>query len=718
MSAAQAEAGAQGGAGAAEDAAGAGREARRRLHAAAVVALVAGHALLAWTATLGKSNVFDEPLHQTAGTTYWLLRDFRIQPENGNLPQRLFALPVVAEAQRYRLPSTESRAWRESAQWTIAHRFWFREGNDFRRMLTRGRAVAALVGAGVVALVYAWSRRLFGPRGALLSAALAAFSPNLLAHGPLMTSDAIFALLLPGFLWALWTALHRATPAAWLGSALVCGLLFVSKFSAPLALPMTALLAALRVAAARPWPWRAGGRAGEIRGRGRQALAAAALGALHAVVVLGVVWAAYGFRHAAMASPAPGAHLFDPWPQLLADPSPVKRVVAFAREHRLLPEAFLYGLAFVQEHARARFAFFAGEFGLRGWWTFFPVAVAIKTPLALFALLGLAAASGRAGRAVPRAARAGAYRLAPLVVGMAVYGAASLGASVNVGLRHVLPLYPFAFVLAGAAARWIQPPQPRHPRHPRHRLGGAAVVLCALLFIAASWSIRPHYLAYFNTLVGPANGHRWLVDSSLDWGQDLPALAHWLDANARPDEPVFLSYFGSSYPPAYGVEAFALPSYHDWTGPAPGPAFALAPGLYAISATNLRAVYTWPQGPWTAAREARYRTVREQVAPRLRGPEPAARRARWLASERGAALYREYHALRFARLAAWLRTTERAPDAMPGYSILVYRLGADALREALHGEPPELAPEMAPVGAPPERARAGREQRGEPEGVQ
>lgn len=667
--------------------AGSGRGGGRWLHAAAVVLLVAGHFAMAYTAALRESNVFDEPLHQTGGYASWRFGDFRIHPENGNLPQRLFALPLVLGGERYRFPSRDSPAWRESAQWTIAHRFYFREGNDFRRMLASGRAVAACLGAAVVALVYGWSRRLFGPRGALLSAALAAFSPNLLAHGPLMTSDAILALLLPAFLGLLWVALHRATPAAWLGSAAVGGLLFVSKFSAPLVLPMAGLLASLRVGAGRPWPYRVGRRRGRIAGRGAQTLAVLSLLALHGVVIAATIWTVYDFRYAAMAEAAPGAHLFDSWRRLLAEPGVVTDAVAFAREHRLLPEAYLYGVAFVQEHTRARYAFLAGRFGVQGWWTFFPIAVAIKTPLALFALLGLAAASGRA---VPRSARAGAYRLAPLAVGLAVYGAASLGASVNVGLRHVLPLYPLGFVLAGAAARWIGSP---------HRVTATAVALCALLFAAASWSIRPHYLAYFNVLVGPERGYRWLVDSSLDWGQDLPALARWLDANARPGEAVFLSYFGSSDPTAYGVDALALPSYHDWTRPGGQPAFALGPGLYCISATNLQAVYTWPQGPWTAAREARYRAVRAEVVPMLRGPLPAPARARWLRTKRGGDLYREYHALRFARLTAYLRRSGRRPDAMPGYSILVYRLGDDELHEALYGDLPGPRPATGPADA-------------------
>ena len=231
---------------------GSGTPASRRLLGWPLVsALILAHWAMAVTAVGGKSNAFDEALHQTGGYAYWMLDDYRIQPENGNLPQRVFGLPLALDAERYRFPSTDSELWRSSAQWALARAFFFGEGNDFASMLRRGRALAAAIGAGIALLVYAWSRRLFGREAGILSLVLAVFSPNLLAHGPLMTSDATLALSLCAALACLWAALHRVTPCTALGSGLVCGLLFVSKFSAVVFAPMALILLALRIADGR-----------------------------------------------------------------------------------------------------------------------------------------------------------------------------------------------------------------------------------------------------------------------------------------------------------------------------------------------------------------------------------------------------------------------------------------------------------------------------------
>ena len=104
--------------------------------------------------------------------------------------------------------------------------------------------------------------------------------------------------------------------------------------------------------------------------------------------------------------------------------------------------------------------------------------------------------------------------------------------------------------------------------------------------------IHPHYLAYFNELAGgPDGGWRYLVDSNLDWGQDLPGLRRYLEAHGI--QEIYLSWFGSAYPEHYGISYRALPGYPHNQGPPEKFAFnpyAPAPGVYAISATNLQGV--------------------------------------------------------------------------------------------------------------------------------
>jgi len=118
----------------------------------------------------------------------------------------------------------------------------------------------------------------------------------------------------------------------------------------------------------------------------------------------------------------------------------------------------------------------------------------------------------------------------------------------DIGHRHILPTYGPVFVLAGAAAAWFTS---------RWKPARVLPVLLVVAMAAESLMVRPDYLAYFNQLAGgPSQGYKHLVDSSLDWGQDLPALKQHLDhlaAASGPETPVYLSYFGSASPDYYGL---------------------------------------------------------------------------------------------------------------------------------------------------------------------
>ena len=200
----------------------------------------------------------------------------------------------------------------------------------------------------------------------------------------------------------------------------------------------------------------------------------------------------------------------------------------------------------------------------------------------------------------------------------------------------------------------------------------------------------PNYLAFFNQFVGGSrNGYRYLVDSSLDWGQDLPDLHQWLGKNlpAPSGTPAYLSYFGTGDPKFYGINANLLPSY---LNVAPPQTFPLQNGIYCLSATMLQGVYSRFHPPWTSAHETLYRQVRAQVNRwNSTANDPVAREH--LLQEHGAndwaACINLYGDLRLARLCAYLR--HRVPDDEVDYSILIYRLSDREVQQALSGPSPE-----------------------------
>jgi 4-amino-4-deoxy-L-arabinose transferase-like glycosyltransferase len=213
-------------------------------------------------------------------------------------------------------------------------------------------------------------------------------------------------------------------------------------------------------------------------------------------------------------------------------------------------EPFFAGIAFQQQHAHVgHWGFLSGEYSTNGWWYYLLVAFVLKTPIAGMLLL---------------------------VSAFFIYFSIN---SQAIGLRYMLPSYPFLFVFAAGAAKTLLSKK------------FLAVVYGVLIawYIGASLYIHPHYLAYFNELAGgPDNGYRYLVDSNLDWGQDLKGLGRYMREHGIPK--VCLSYFGSDTPDRYGIAYDWLPS-EILRNPSPGVQTVTLHDWVAISATNLQGVY-------------------------------------------------------------------------------------------------------------------------------
>jgi len=426
--------------------------------------------------------------------------------------------------------------------------------------------------------------------------------------------------------------------------------------------------------------------------------------------VAGSIWASFGFRYALL-NPALGpASREVAWEDVQASSRAVNATIGFARDHQLLPEAYLFGLAHTLSHAEQRAAFLHGEFRQRGWVIFFPYCLAVKSPLEQFLALALSIAAMWYFRR-PRGTVEGSstppprpllYELSPLLVLLAVYWGFALTSHLNIGHRHLLPTEPAMLILAGAAAWWVKVPT-RHGSvagaapAPSHGFGLIPVMRTLVMGTAIASAVEaiwiwPHYLAYFNPLVGgPRYGYRHLGDSSLDWSQDLKGLKHWLDAHpedARDPGRLYFSFYGGPPPEYYGIHAQRLPSFPDrWRPHIPEP---LTGGTYLISATMLQCFMFSPPGRWNQGYEDSYQQDRQSVErfyqmqahPTFKWEELDLPSRQFLLE-----VFHRYERLRFSRLAAYLRARE--PDDQVGYSILIYRLTDEEIAEALDGRPAE-----------------------------
>ena len=667
---------------------------------AVIIALLALAGWMAASVSRHFCTTTDEIAHLTAGYAYWTTGDYRLQPENGNLPQRWVALPLLAAGPTF--PAPDTAAWRQGDVWRTGFDFFYTLGNDPTRMLAAGRAMTALLNVALMVLVFGWARSLFGWAGALVSLPLAVFCPDLLAHAGLATSDTAAALGFTAALLAWWRLCHRVTPGRVLAAGGTLGLLALAKYSAVIFAPVALALLLGRLLHRAPLPSGWGRRVRWRRGWRRTGpLVAGSAGA--ALVAVAVIWAGYGFRFSALrpAEVATGRLAFS-WDEVLmttprqlgmtmADGRPaaetaelqagaLQHLIAWSRDHRLLPEAWLYGLACVDRFSRYRLEYFAGEYRNTGWPEFFPTAFLLKTTLPA---LGLALAALGSPLVWPRSRRARLlYRLTPLLVFLAVYWAFAVTSHLNIGHRHLLPTYPVLYILTGAAG-WTA-------WRSRWRWLAAAVALALAWHVGESWHARPYYLAYFNELAGgPDNARRYFVDSSLDWGQDLPGLRLWLDAHAR-GEKVFLSYFGSGDPVAEGIAATRVAdTYFDLRPRSALP--VMTGGVYCLGATMLERVYTQVRGPWSADYEREYQRLtawlhRLNLQPA--GTAPADTDGTPLApGELQSRLVNLEH-LRFGRLCHFLQL--RTPDANIGHSILIYRLTDAEVALALQAPLPVL----------------------------
>jgi hypothetical protein len=223
-------------------------------------------------------------------------------------------------------------------------------------------------------------------------------------------------------------------------------------------------------------------------------------------------------------------------------------------------------------------SYLAGKFSSKGWWYYYLYALAIKVPLGTWLLVLLAAVSPllvrRSTKPHDQDASAPAWRdefvlLCPAVV-IVVFVSSQTGFSEH--MRYVLPAFPFVFIWTGR----IGPCLGRD-----HRVLTGIATAAFLWSIGSSLAVYPHSLSYFNELVGgPTGGPDHLLQSNVDWGQDLLFLKCWLDEHPEA-KPLRLAYFGYCDPKYFGIDYIAPDAP---TPVANGAASAkLPPGWYAIS---------------------------------------------------------------------------------------------------------------------------------------
>jgi hypothetical protein len=535
-----------------------------------------------WTSIRTNSPTFDEPYHVARSYVYLKTGDSALLELGGHPPfaNMISVAPLLLQSGIV-LPAHEP-GWPDATSFKdlfrVADQFLWRLGNDAERITLWARLPMMLLSAALAALVFLWAKQLqeASPHpatqstpafAALLALLLYAFDPNLIAHSSVVTTDLGATFFVFVCVYSLWRFCQQPSWAWLILTGVVFGLAQASKFSSLFLAPILLVLLTLwardatstsslpaipgqRRFGKRPWLQRY----------------YTVLGLLVIICIIGfvVLWAVYGFRVRPLLPKEDSHPLLDSL--LPLGSSSLKRVTYALAENLPVPApAYFDELSWLRRYANAGHpSFLMGAHGVQGWWFYFPLAFAIKTPIPLLILLLAAVALSLKNR---QDIKDEFFLLVP----MALFFLSSMFSSIDIGYRNILPVLPFAFVYVSKVVARVGP-----------RVGRMILIALCFWYVVGTIALSPHYLAYFNEFVGgPDNGYRYLVDSNLDWGQDLGNLKKYLDAQGIGE--VYLSYFGTADPGYYGLLFREMPA----APPAPDARKA----YYAISATNLQGVY-------------------------------------------------------------------------------------------------------------------------------
>ncbi len=560
-----------------------------KVHVLAAAALLLAASVLLIAGMNETSPLWDEPSYIASGYYFLKTHDPSMMVGHPILGKEIAALPLLLLHPAPALPP-DAGSYVDYSYVKFAYDFMYRSNNDAYRILFLSRLPFVLLFALLGFAVYRWAAELYGKGAGVFSVLLYSFSPLVLANAGVALTDlpvVAFIFLTMYFFWRF-TRDHSRKYVALAGISL--GLALASKETANYLLPIMLLLFGIlwRKGRLPPAPWPISHKlAGS---RFRPVVVIGGFMAAVALIALAVVWAAYGFQFGTLAAEGGSARYAAIAVKELSGilPGPVVAVAEHAAENIPVPfPSFIatYGIA-INDAVKPRIpAYLNGEVYVGGKWQFYFVAFILKTPIPFLIMLLLAVSM------LPWLRHRDSMNEFFLLLPPMLLFAAFLPAKFNVGLKHLLPMFPFLFVFCSKLVT-VKP-----VRFPKLAF---ALLLAALSiwYVAGTVAVHPQYVSYFNELVGPENGHRYLAGADLSTGGNLIGLKKYMDGHNIPS--IQLSYLGSADPAYYGINYTYLPSpfFQGWD-PSYSPQLpqnyteACYPrtGLIAISATNLHGVW-------------------------------------------------------------------------------------------------------------------------------
>ena len=478
------------------------------------------------------SLTMDEVAHLPTGYSYLTQKDMRLNPEHPPLLKDLAAIPLLF-IEDIKFPS-EIKAWQEdvNGQWNFGRYFLYQTGSPAEKMIFWGRIPMILILILLGFYVFKWTRELFGNCPALLATFFFSFSPTLIAHGRLVTTDVGAAAGIFIATYYFIKALRLPTKKNIILAGIAFGLAELCKFSVILLIPFFIFLGLIW------WLIKSGNLIKTLK-------------IVILVFVIGfiLIWPVYQYH---TWNYPPEKQVSDAEVYLADTPKFIKNIIIWSADKPILrPYAqYFTGLSMVFHRvAGGNTTYFLGEVSNIGWRSYFPIVYLIKIPLA-FHILTLIAVLYALWLTKKQFWKDAKKRMVnwlrlhfpefSMLTFIGLYWLVTITGNLNIGVRHLLPVFPFIILLVSAITfYWL--------KTPHSKIKYFALMILILWQTVSVVSIYPHFLTYFNELVGgPSNGYKYVVDSNVDWGQDLKRLKSWTEKNNV--EKIYVDYFGGSDP--------------------------------------------------------------------------------------------------------------------------------------------------------------------------
>ncbi len=528
-----------------------------------------------------ESAIMDEVAHTPAGYSYLTQRDMRLNPEHPPLLKDLSAVPLLFIKDINFPDQLDSWQNKVNGQWDFGFNFLYNSDNDADKIIFWSRIPMLLILLVLGFYIFRWTKELFGSKTGLFALFLFSFSPTFIAHGRYVTTDVGAAVAFFIALYYFVKYLKNSSNKNLVLAGIAFGIAQLIKFSLFLLVPTFGLLLLIWIIVARKRFWKH-------------------IWKFILILIIGylIIYPVYLFH---VAEYPAERQISDT--DYHASHFPFKGIrkplVWMAKTPILRPYAqYFLGLFMVFQRATGgNTTFFLGDVTNKGWSHYFPIVYLIKTPLALhiFTLIALLFIAWQIPKRfwikifekMRKCIRKNFAELAMLTF-IIIYWAFSIKSNLNIGVRHVLPTFPFIYILISGQIKRIA-----DYIKDKKTFAIWCLMLGVLIFGYAfsSLSIFPYYLTYFNELAGGSeNGYKYVTDSNLDWGQDLKRLAKWVDEQGI--EKIKVDYFGGGT-----VEYYLGDKFEGWWADR-NPEEAKNSWL-AISATFLQQNRATPTKGWS-----------------------------------------------------------------------------------------------------------------------